>query len=152
MVVAGDINSYIQPQIDHLAGLVNIRPCCLAATLSTLSFRDSFRTRHPDKVAFTHISKSGGSRFDQLWIRPATGATLQVVKATIIWKWPYPTDHTPVLADISSGIPLIEGKRVSNLRPKLRTVLQKANDPKTRDDVVQAVQERIDPKKKSINK
>ena len=106
--------------------------------------------RHPDKVAFTHKSKSGSSRLDQLWIRPATGATLQVVKATIIWKWPYPTDHAPVLADISSGIPLIEGKSVSNAQPKWRKVLKKSNDPKTMEDVVQALQERIDNKKDSI--
>ena len=129
---------------------MNIRSCCLAATLSAFGLSDIFRMRHPDKLAFTHISKSGGSRFDQLWIRLAIGATLQVVKAIIIWKCPYPTDHAPVVADISFGIPVIEGKSVSNAQPKLRKVLQKANDPKTREDVVQAIQERIDPKKESI--
>ena len=118
--------------------------------MSAFGLSDGFCMRHPDEVAFMHISKSGGSRFDQLWIRLATGATLQVVNATIIWKWPYPTDHAPVLADIACGIPIIEGKSVSNTQPKLRKVLQKANDPKTRDDVVQAIQARIDPKKESI--
>ena len=111
-------NSYNQPQTDHLGGPVHVRTCCLVATLSTWGLSDNFKMRHPDKKGFMHISKSGSSRFDQLWIRPATGATLQVVKATIIWKWPYPTDHAPVLADISSGIPLIEGKSVSNAQPK----------------------------------
>ena len=87
MIVAGDVNSYTQPQFDYLGGPANVRPCCLAATLATLGLKDSFRERHADKVAFTHISKSGGSRLDQLWIRPATGTILHVIKVTIIWKW-----------------------------------------------------------------
>ena len=117
MIVAGDVNSYTQPQLDHIGGSVNVRSCCLAAILFAFGLQDSFRMRHPDKVAFTHISKSGGSRFDQLWIRLAAGATLQVVKATIESKWLSPTDHAPVLADMSSCIPRIEGKSVSNAHP-----------------------------------
>ena len=115
--------------------------------MSAFGLSDSFCMRHPDEVAFMHISKSGGSRFDQLWIRLATGATLQVVNATIIWKWQYPTDHAPVLADIACSIPIIEGTSVSNTQPKLRKVLQKGNDPKTSENVVRAIRERIDSKK-----
>ena len=72
-----------------------------------MGLKDSFRDRHADKVAFTYIGKSGGSRLDQLWTRPATGTILQIAKAPIIWKWQYTTDHTPILADISFAIALI---------------------------------------------
>ena len=91
MVVAGDINSYTQPFIDHLGGPTNVRTNCLAATLIALGFKDEFRGRHANKIAFTYISKLGGSRLHQIWTRPATGTCLEVLKATITWKWPYPT-------------------------------------------------------------
>ena len=77
MVVAGDINSYTQPNLDHLGEPTHVRTNCIAATLTALALRDTFRETHPDNVAFTYISKSGGSRLGQIWTRPAIGTSLE---------------------------------------------------------------------------
>ena len=66
MVVAGDTNSYPQPTIDHLGGPSHIRQNCFANTSLSLGLRDTFRERHLTTRAFSHISKSGGPRVDQL--------------------------------------------------------------------------------------
>ena len=133
MIVAGDVYAYNQPHLDHLGGPTIVRLGCLAATLTALRLRDSFRVRHADKIAFTYIGKSGGSRINQLWSRPATGTILRVLKATLIWKWPYPTDHTPMLADISIATQQINEQTTPTKQPKWRTVLGKAKDNTTKD-------------------
>ena len=46
MVIAGDVRSYIQPNLDHLVGPTNIRPGCFAANLTALGFKDTFKERH----------------------------------------------------------------------------------------------------------
>ena len=107
VIVAGDLNSYQRPAIDHYGGPSNIRPGCITSHLSSLGFCDTFRHRHPSVHAFTHISKAGGSRLDQIWIRSATGLPLFISLSCIIWEWDLHSDHFPVVADIHYQIPLI---------------------------------------------
>ena len=147
MVVAGDINSYTQPCIAQLEGLTNVRNYCFAATLTALGFKDTFSGRHAEKVAFTYISKSSGSRLDQIWIKPAAVTCLEVLKAKIIWKWPYATDHTPVLADILSTVPvIIENTKMKN-KPQWRLLLRKEDDPTTENEIYEHVQRHIEQQK-----
>ena len=55
MLVAGDMNSYTQPRIDHTGGSANVRANCFAATLTALGFRDTFKERRPDTCGvYTH--------------------------------------------------------------------------------------------------
>ena len=55
MLVAGDMNSYTQPSIDHTGGPANVRANCFAATLTALGFRDTFKERRPDTCGvYTH--------------------------------------------------------------------------------------------------
>ena len=91
------------------------------------------------KVAFRYISTSGGSRLDQIWTRPAIGTILQIVKATIMLKLQYPTDHTPVLADILSAVPLINEKPICSNQPKWRSVFKKSKDRRTKNEVVEQI-------------
>ena len=84
MFVAGDINSYHQPAIDHNGGPSCVRPESLSSHFLSFGFCDTFRHRFPTMFAFTHISKSGGSRLDQIWVRPALGLMLAIVSACII--------------------------------------------------------------------
>ena len=98
LIVAGGINSYHQPSIDHNGGPSIVRPECLSSHLLSLGFHNTFRHRFPITCAFTHISQSGGSWLDQISIRPALGLMLPVVSACIIWDWPFKSDHSPVAA------------------------------------------------------
>ena len=110
MVVAGDINSYLQPFIHHNGGPSLVRPKSISSHLLSLGFCDTFRYRFPTMPAFTHISKSGGSRLDQIWARPALGLMFDTVSACIIWDWPFKSDHCPVVAEFVSAIPSVGDK------------------------------------------
>ena len=85
MIVASDINSYSQPVLDHNGGPSCVRPESLSSTLLALGLRGTFRQRFPNTTAFTHISKSGGSRLDHAWVRPAPGLHFETFSSCIIW-------------------------------------------------------------------
>ena len=110
MIVAWDINSYPQPLIDHNGGSSCVRLESVSSHLLALGFCDTFRNRFPTMTAFTHISKSGGSRLDQICVRSAAGTQLDTVNASIIWDWPHQTDHTPVIGDFLFTIPTVQDK------------------------------------------
>ena len=78
------------PTPDHASttwgGPTHVMNNCVAATLTALGSNDTFRGRHAEKVAFTYISKSVGSRLDQILTRPAAATCLEIMKATIILK------------------------------------------------------------------
>ena len=128
MIVAGDINSYPQSVIDHNGGPSCVRPESLSSALLSLVFCDTFRQRFPSTTAFTHISKSGGSRLDQILVRPAPGFHFGTISSSIIWEWPSPTDHCSVVADFLSTIPIIDGKIDRPLQPPWRRLLSDAAD------------------------
>ena len=65
-VVAGDLNSYQNPEMDDIGGPSAIRSDCVTSMLTNHGFQDSFRQRHPSVVAFTYLSGVGGSRLDQI--------------------------------------------------------------------------------------
>ena len=128
MIVAGDINSYQQPSIDHNGGPSMVRPECLSSHLLSLGFHDTFRQRFPTTSAFTHISLSGGSRLDQIWIRPALGLMLPIVSACIVWDWPFKSDHSPVAADFFNIIPQVYDQEERPPQPPWRLLLAEAED------------------------
>ena len=150
VIVAGDLNSYQRPAIDHYGGPSNIRPGCITSHLSFLGFCDTFRHRHPSVHAFTHISKAGGSRLDQIWIRSATGLPLFISLSCIIWEWDLHSDHFPVVADIHYQIPLITTSVVRVPQPPWRTLLSNFNDDEHRDTIRSEVLENITPHKDLI--
>ena len=128
MVVAGDMNSYQQPSIDHNGGPSVVRPECLTSHLLSHGFCDTFRHRFPITPAFTHISKAGGSRLDQIWIRPAPGLSLAIVLACIIWEWESQSDHCPIVADLFSSIPIIHDVVERQRQPPWRALLADLSD------------------------
>ena len=107
-VVAGDLNSYQKPEVDHFGGPSAIRADCITSFLASQGFHDSFRQRHPSILAFTHLSISGGSRLDQIWTKPANGLFMTTAGSCIIWEWDTHSDHSPVVADLFCEIPMIE--------------------------------------------
>ena len=132
MVVAGDTNSYPQPTIDHLGGPSYIKQSWLANTLLSLGSRDTFQERHSTVRAFTHITKSGGSRFDQIWFRSCNGMHLDTVNAKIIWNWQHRTDHTPIICDFLSIILTIVDKRNSSAQPAWRKLVRDVTESTTK--------------------
>ena len=150
MIVAGDINSYHQPAIDHNGGPSTVRPECLSSHLLSLGFYDTFRQRFPITIAFTHISVAGGSRLDQIWIRPALGLMLPIVSACIIWEWPFKSDHSPVAADFFTTIPRVHDQDDRPVSPPWQLLLcemtNKDKWAKLRDEVLV----KIDPFKELI--
>ena len=144
MVVAGDTNSYLQPTLDHIGGPNHIRPNCLSATMLSPCLRDTFRERHPTTRAFTHISKSGGSRLDQIWVRSAAGTQLDTVNASIIWDWPHQTDHIPVIGDLFSNLPTIQDKWNHRSLQPWRKLSRDATDPIAKAAIVEHFAEHLD--------
>ena len=123
MIVAGDINSFHQPAIDHNGGPSTVRPECLSSHLLSPGFYDTFRQRFPTTIAFTHISVSGGSRLDQIWIRPALGLMLPIVSACIILELHFKSDHSPVAADFFTTIPRVLDQDDCPVLPPWRLLL-----------------------------
>ena len=105
MIVAGDINSYRQPSIDYNGGPSIVRLECLSSHLLSIGFHNTFHQIFHITSAFTHISVSGGSRPDQIWIRPALGLMLPIVNACIVWDWQFKSHHSRVAADVFDIIP-----------------------------------------------
>ena len=147
MILAGDINSYSQPVIDHNGGPSCIRPESLSSTLLALGFRDTFRHRFPTTTAFTHISKSGGSRLDHAWVRPAPGLHFETFSSCIIWDQPFQTDHCPLVAHFLSTIQIINEKIDRPLQPPWRRLLSEAADNKFNAKIRQDVLGKIGPNK-----
>ena len=79
-------------------------------------------------TAFTHISKSGGSRLDQVWVRPALGLLFAVVSSCINWGWPFQTDHCPVVAEFLATIPIIDEEVGRSPQSPWRALLSDAAD------------------------
>ena len=150
MVVAVDINSYLQPTIDHLGGPTHIRQNCLAATLLSFGLKDTFKESHPATQAFTHISETGGSRFDQIWTRPAAGTQLDTANAPMIWDWPHQTHHTPVIGDLLPTVPTIQDKWCQPSLPAWRKLLRDAADPIAKPAIQERIAKHIDQHKASI--
>ena len=115
-----------------------------ASTQLSLGFCDTFRQRFPTTTAFTHISKAGGSRLDQIWVRLAPGLHFETVSACIIWDSPSQTDHCPVVADFLSTIPIIDEKIERPPQPPWRRLLSDAADKglnaKIREDVLSKIE------------
>ena len=147
VVVVGDLNSYQRPEIDHYGAPSIVRAECITSHLVAHGFSDSFRHRHPSVRAFTHITKGGGSRLDQIWIRSATGLLQFISLACIIWDWDSHSDHFPVVADIRCHVPWITTHIVREPQPLWRTLLSNFNDDEHRDTILAGVSEKIMPYK-----
>ena len=90
----GDCNSYTNITRDHYDGPALMRLENMALTITDLGATDTFRSRHTDTRAFTHIHHSGtASRLDYIWLLPSPGTNLVILNAAILWKWPYSKDH-----------------------------------------------------------
>ena len=149
-VVAGDLNSYQKPVLDHFGGPSAIRPECITSQLTAHGFSDSFRQRHPSVQAFTHISKTGGSRLDQIWVRPSLGLAMPIALSCIVWEWDTQSDHCPVIADVVCKMQLITTPVSMPQQPPWRSLLAKFNDDEHRDDIIAAVAKKIAPHKGPI--
>ena len=150
-VVAGDLNSYQKLELDHFGGPSAIRLECITSLLSAHGFYDSFRQRHPSIVAFTHISNAGGSRLDQIWVRPSIGLTMPIALSCIIWEWDTHSDHCPVIADFVCELPMITTATPTPIQPPWRALLAKFNDDVHREAIIAAVAEKISPHKGLID-
>ena len=142
-VVAGDLNSYQKPEVDHFGGPSAIRADCVTSLLASQGFQDSFRQRHPSVLAFTHLSVSGGSRLDQIWTKPADGLIMLTAGSCIIWQWDTHSDHYPVVVDLICEIPMIETTTPLPHLPPWRAFLSKLNDDVYRKSVILSVAESI---------
>ena len=147
MIAAGDMNSYHQPSIDHNGGPSVVRPESLSSHLLSLGFCDTFRHRFSTMPAFTHIFKSGGSRLDQIWIRPAPELTLGIVLACIIREWEFKSDHCPVVADLFTTIPIIHDVVERPQQPPWRALLTDLKDKELNAKIRESVLVRIGPYK-----
>ena len=96
-------------------------------------------------TAFTHISKSGGSRLDQVWVRPALGLLFASISSCIIWDWPFQTDHCPVVAKFLSTIPTMEEDVDRPLQPPWRALYSDAADKELNAQIRENVLGKIGP-------
>ena len=142
-VVAGDLNSYQKPEVDHIGGPSAIRIDCVTSMLASHGFQDSFRQRHPLVVAFTHLSGAGGSRLDQIWTKPADGLIMLTAGSCIIWQWDTHSDHCPAVVDLICEIPVIDYSVPLPHLPPWRAFMSKLNDDVYRKSVILRVAESI---------
>ena len=107
-ILMGDGNSYTNILLDHYGGPALIRTENLAYTISDLGATDTFRNRHADTRAFTHVHHTGtASRLDYIWLLPSPGTNLPILDAAILWKWPHSKDHDVAMCDFFCTIPEI---------------------------------------------
>ena len=150
-VVAGDLNSYQKPEVDHFGGPSAIRPDCITSCLAAQGFYDSFRQKHLAIVAFTNLSNSGGSRLDQIWTKPAIGLSMSIAGSCIIWEWDSHSDHFPAVADLVCELPMIVLTTPLPYQPPWRAFLSKLNDDVYRKAVIAVVAEKISLNKELID-
>ena len=99
-ILMGDGNSYTNIPLDHYRGPALIRTENLACTIRDLGAIDTFRKRHTDTRAFTHIHHTGtASRLDYVWLLPSPGTNLPILNSAILWKWPHSKDHDVAMCD-----------------------------------------------------
>ena len=107
-ILMGDGNSYTNILLDHYGGPALIRTENLAYTISDLGATDTFRNRHTDTRAFTHVHHTGtASRLDYIWVLPSPGTNLPILNAAILWKWRHSKDHDVAMCDFFCTIPEI---------------------------------------------
>ena len=129
-IAARNPNSYVDHGLDRWGGHSAIRSNCLAMRLQDAGFDDAFRSRHLRLRAFAFRHSSGSaSRLDQGWVRAASGQSVTVLNAAIVWTWPKRRDHDPFIADLGFALPCVGLASVQARAPYWRRLCTQMEDP-----------------------